>query len=458
MISLNISNFKQEAEKFISLGLPILGTQLVMYGLTTTDYIMAGYYSSDDLAGLGLAASIFNPIYFLTAGVMFGINPIIAQLYGKKDFIQIRLKTRRFLWAALLIGFVFFLVLRNSYLIFNFIDTEADIKNISIEYLKIISYGAIPMTIYQALRGYSEGITQTRIVFLISFGIFILNIPFNYLFIFYFDYGGVGCGYATTILVIIGLVIFWLVTLLSEKYKKTSIYGEFINPDFLSTLELFRIGGPISFGVFVELSMFSGAALIISFFGSTALAAHTIAINIVGLLFMLPLSLGLASAIRVGNLVGEQNYSQANYASNFSLRSSIFIAVINILIIFFLGSQLISFYTSDISVSKIAIILLYYSLIFQIPDAIGFSAIGSLRGHKDTFGPMINFIISYWICALPLGIYFAFESGDYIPNGPEGMWFGMIIGIMISAFLNLKRLKNKKRKLKELFKPRANQI
>ena len=59
----------------------------------------------------------------------------------------------------------FFLVLRNSYLIFNFIDTEADIKNISIEYLKIISYGAIPMTIYQALRGYSEGITQTRIVF-----------------------------------------------------------------------------------------------------------------------------------------------------------------------------------------------------------------------------------------------------------------------------------------------------
>ena len=204
--------------------------------------------------------------------------------------------------------------------------------------------------------------------------------------------------------------------------------------------------------------MFSGAALIISFFGSTALAAHTIAINIVGLLFMLPLSLGLASAIRVGNLVGEQNYSQANYASNFSLRSSIFIAVINILIIFFLGSQLISFYTSDISVSKIAIILLYYSLIFQIPDAIGFSAIGSLRGHKDTFGPMINFIISYWICALPLGIYFAFESGDYIPNGPEGMWFGMIIGIMISAFLNLKRLKNKKRKLKELFKPRANQI
>jgi len=452
VISLNVSNFKQEAKRFFSLGLPILGTQLVMYGLTTTDYIMAGYYSSDDLAGLGLAASIFNPIYFLTAGVMFGINPIIAQLYGKKDFNQIRLKTRKFLWTAFLIGFIFFLVLSNSYLIFNFIDTEEHIKNISIEYLKIISFGAIPMTIYQALRGYSEGITQTKVVFLISFGIFIFNIPFNYLFIFYFDYGGVGCGYATTILVILGLIFFWLVTLYSDRYKKTNIYGEFITPDLLSSIELFKIGGPISFGVFVELSMFSGAALIIAFFGSTALAAHTIAINIVGLLFMLPLSLGLASAIRVGNLVGEQNYSQANYATNFSLRTSVFIALINIFLIFFLGSQLISFYTSDDAVSNIALVLLYYSIIFQIPDAIGFSAIGSLRGHKDTFGPMVNFIISYWVCALPLGVYFAFGNGNLIPKGAEGMWFGMIIGITVSAFLNLRRLKNKKKDSKKFFK------
>ena len=64
MISLNISNFKQEAKKFISLGLPILGTQLVMYGLTTTDYIMAGYYSSDDLAGLDWLLQYLIPSIF----------------------------------------------------------------------------------------------------------------------------------------------------------------------------------------------------------------------------------------------------------------------------------------------------------------------------------------------------------------------------------------------------------
>ena len=64
MIDLNVANFYREAKRFLAIGVPILGTQIVMYGLTTTDYIMAGYYSSDDLAGLGLAASIFNPLYF----------------------------------------------------------------------------------------------------------------------------------------------------------------------------------------------------------------------------------------------------------------------------------------------------------------------------------------------------------------------------------------------------------
>ena len=79
MITLNFKNFIQEGKIFLKLGLPILGSQLVMYGMTTTDYIMAGYSSSDDLAGVCLAAAIFNPIFFLSAGLMFGITPIIAQ-------------------------------------------------------------------------------------------------------------------------------------------------------------------------------------------------------------------------------------------------------------------------------------------------------------------------------------------------------------------------------------------
>ena len=197
--------------------------------------------------------------------------------------------------------------------------------------------------------------------------------------------------------------------------------------------------------------MFSGAALVISLFGAVSLAAHTIAINIVGLLFMLPLSLGLASAIRVGNLIGEKNYTKANYAANFSLRLSVFAALFNFILIILGGEFLINLYTSDLPVISKAIGLLMLAAIFQVPDAIGFSAIGSLRGHKDTFATMVNLIISYWFFALPIGIYLAFSNYVGIPNEAEGIWIGMIIGISISAVLNTLRLKHKKNLLKNLY-------
>ena len=96
--------------------------------------------------------------------------------------------------------------------------------------------------------------------------------------------------------------------------------------------------------------------------------------------------------------------------------------------------------------------------IFQIPDAIGFSAIGSLRGHKDTFATMVIMIISYWLVALPLGMFFAFNSNGLFPDGAQGIWIGMIFGIIISAVLNSMRLRYKKNKLKQLFKLRSNEV
>ena len=451
MFKFNSVNFSKEANIFKKIGLPILGSQLVMYAMTTTDYIMAGYYSANDLAGVGLGASIFNPLYFLTAGVMFGIAPIIAQHFGAKEFDQIKLKTRKFLWVSLVIGAIFSFLLFNAGIIINLLGTEENISRVSLGYLKAVAFGAIPITLYQALRNYSEGITQTKIVFIIGTLGFLLNIPLNYIFIFHFGFGGIGCGIATSIISFLGLGTMWLATIVLKQYKQAFIYGEFVLPDIKSAIELIRIGGPISFGIFVELSMFSGAALVISLFGATSLAAHTIAINIVGLLFMLPLSLGLASAIRVGNLIGEKSFSKANYAANFSLRLSFFVAILNFILIIVGGEFLISLYTTELPVIAKAIGLLMLAAIFQVPDAIGFSAIGSLRGHKDTFATMVNLIISYWFFALPIGIFLALSNYAGVPNEAEGIWIGMIIGIAISAILNALRLKYKKKLLKKLY-------
>ena len=125
-------------------------------------------------------------------------------------------------------------------------------------------------------------------------------------------------------------------------------------------------------------------------------------------------------------------------------------AILNFCLLLIAGELLIGLYTNDQSVVIKAMGLLALAAIFQLPDGIRFSAIWSLRGHKDTFITMVNLVISYWFFALPIGIYMAFNEIAGLPNEAEGIWIGMIIGIMISAILNTGRLKYMKGLLKKL--------
>ena len=69
------------------------------------------------------------------------------------------------------------------------------------------------------------------------------------------------------------------------------------------------MGLPIGLGIFVELSMFSGAAIILGPLGDLIVASHAVALSIASFLFMVPLSIGLAAATRVGNLLGAEHYT-----------------------------------------------------------------------------------------------------------------------------------------------------
>ena len=118
---------------------------------------------------------------------------------------------------------------------------------------------------------------------------------------------------------------------------------------------------------------------------------------------MLPLAFGLATATRVGNLIGEQRLLDAEFSTRSSLLLCFVIAIITTITIYTFREFLVSLYTNDPQVIALGVSLLLYAAIFQIPDGVQMSAVGSLRGFKDTFVPMILILISYWIIALPAG-------------------------------------------------------
>ena len=187
--------------------------------------------------------------------------------------------------------------------------------------------------------------------------------------------------------------------------------------------------------IFVEGSLFVGAALLIGQLGPVPAAAHLIAINFSALVFMIPVGLSSAVSIRVGNAVGRGEPDAARYAGWIGLLIVLFFQTASAGIMFFFPEWVVRIYTDDIVVAPLAVSLLFYAAIFQYPDGIQMVAAGTLRGYKDTRKPMLYMVISFWIVGMTLGYNLTFNFG----MGPAGMWVGMIAGLTVASILMLRR-------------------
>jgi MATE family multidrug resistance protein len=229
------------------------------------------------------------------------------------------------------------------------------------------------------------------------------------------------------------LALIWYIAK-SKNYTITKPFQKLPFPSKGTLIEIFKLGFPIGLGIFIELAMFSGAALIISPLGKEIVAGHAIAMNIASFFFVISLSIGLAAATRVGNLIGAKRMLDARFASISSIVLCTMIAFINTVIILTFKDQLSALFSTEEAVVMVASNLLIFAAIFQIPDGAQIGAIGALRGYKDTFAPMIITLLVYWFMAVPFGYFLTFY-GFSEPLGASGMWIAMIAGLSVFAVL-----------------------
>ena len=439
-----MNKFFAETRHFFRIGVPMLGSQLSFMIMSATDTIVAGRAGADQLAGLVIANSFTFPIYMFMAGIIFSVIPIVAQLNGAKKDLEIGQKIRETFWLTLFLGFLLIVIFYFGSELMSLLPIDEKITSISISYLKAISIGMFFYIMYRLLSSYSEGLTLTLPDFFVVFSGALINIPLDIIFVYgYFgvpEMGGVGCGYATSIVSTLMFIAMLCIVLFSKPYKKNKLFSKFNGPSIKTSIEVLKLGTPIGFGIFAEMSMYSGAAIILAPLGENIVSGHAVALSIASIVFMLPLAIGLAASTRVGNLLGEKRFTDARYSSFISVSLCFFGALFNMTLLFTLGDKLISLYTTDVLVFSIASHLIIFAAIFQIPDGIGMGSLGALRGYKDTFMTMVFLVISYWVFAIPFG-YFLTYYGINEPMGASGMWVSMIVGLVIFALLITSRLR-----------------
>ncbi|MDA8564176.1 MATE family efflux transporter [Mariniblastus sp.] len=175
-------------------------------------------------------------------------------------------------------------------------------------------------------------------------------------------------------------------------------------------------------------------AFLIGKFGTEPLAAHQIAIQSASISFMIPLGIGLAASIRVGNAIGRGSRSDAAEAGFAAMLVALSYAVCSGLIFWFLPETLLSLYfdiddPENAATTKIAVSFLRVAATFQLFDAIQVVASCSLRGLKDTRAAMLLSLLSYWVIGLTACLLLCYTFGF----GPIGLWYGLIVALGAAA-------------------------
>lgn len=401
--------------------------------------MIAGHYSSECLAAIGLAVAIANPIMISLLGLQFSISPILAQKRGRGE------DTTPYFYSVLFYSFLvslisFVLTYLSSYFVHYFGYSE-NITRIIVEYLRIGSFSAFALCLYQGLKEYLQSSEKTVSANLIALLAVVVNLGLNYGLVFG-QFGlpelkESGLAWAS-----LGVRVFMagalLVVTIKLWKKKAHIDWGFIK-------EVFKLGTPIAFTLFFEIMAFCSVTLFVGKFGEIQSAANNIALNIGSLAFMIPMSIGAAVSVKIGHAYGERNFSLIKTFAKVSILFSLSFSIFTGMLFFIFPQVFVSVFSTDTEVLEWGSRLLFYVACFQLFDGAQVTQAGVLRGLNITKAAFIAVFFGYWIVGLPIGYYLAFvQKLEAI-----GFWQGLSISLAVVALMLALVLKHALKKIKQ---------
>ena len=250
-----------------------------------------------------------------------------------------------------------------------------------------------------------------------------LNVGLNYLFVYTFDMGLIGAPIATGI-------SYWLSFILLVLYSRfvagSRCWGGWDHASHQNLGIFARLAALGIVHVGTEWWAFEIVALAAGRLGTIPLAAQSVIMTTDQVMNTIPFGIGVAASIRVGNLLGAKNAKGAARAANVAAWLSIFMGTLVLIVLMCVKDFYAKIFNDDVNVIKLTAEVMPYVALFQIADGLNGSCGGSLRGMgRQHIGAAVNFV-SYYMGALPLGIWLAFHGW-----GLAGLWVGQCIALYL---------------------------
>jgi MATE family multidrug resistance protein len=439
------TNVRGEIRAMLRIAGPLVAAELGWMLQGVIDTMMVGRlpYSAAAIGGTAIANMLFYSTVIFIEGLLFGMDPLVAQAFGAKRYEDCHRTLFGGLWLIIPLAPLQMLLVWNALPWIQAYGVDAAVMVQAREFMIALVWSTFPLLVYFVLRHYLQAMNHVHVVMFSLVTANLVNWLFNWLLIYGhagFPAMGVrGSGWATVIAriymaaVLVGY-LFWI-----NGREHMHVFSAAREKAFRRVREILRYGIPSGIQIELELAVFFISAVWIGTLGALPIAAHQVALNVVAMSYMVPLGIGAAAAVRVGQAIGRRDPHGAQRAGWVAIcMGAGFMALCGIALV--TAPHAIGRAFSDNEQVVIAAVsLLQIGAIFQLFDGIQAVSTGALRGAGETRIPMFTFLFAYWFAGLPLGYWLCFHAGW----GARGLWVGfctalITVGLVLVVVWNRK--------------------
>lgn len=432
---------RRTLREIVRLAWPVFIAQIAVMANGLIDTLMAGRYSTLDLAAVGIGASIYVTLFVTLNGVLIALIPICGQLFGARRDAEIGEEIRQSLWFALWLSALSLFMLMHPEPLFRLANLSGEVEARTRDYLQAICWGVPAAYAMRVFQGFSTAVSRPRPVMLLNLCGLLLKVPLNAMLMYgYFGLpamGGAGCALATSIIAWLICIAAWIYCVREPAYARFDVFRRWSWPHWRPQWQLLALGGPICVTFLVDVTAFTFMALFIARFGVLYSAAHQIAASLTSMCFMLPLAIGNATAVLCAQAIGAGDPMRARRTGWTGIGLGLGMGLAVGFLIALAAPAIAALYSTDEAVRTLAATLLLFVAAYHCCDAVQAVAVNALRAYRRTVLPMLFYGLTLWGLGLGGGYLLGIEGwlNGGIPLRAEGFWAGGLAGMALTAVL-----------------------
>ncbi len=423
----------------------VLVGQLAVIAFGVADTVIAGRYSDTALAALSVGSAIYVSVYVGLIGVIQALLPIWAQMRGARQHHAVGQSLRQSLYLCALLGAAGMTVLLLPGRLLQWADIPESMQGEVRDYLAVLALAFVPSLLFRLFSTLNQALGKPVLITWLQIGALAVKIPLSIWFVAggagLAPQGAVGCAWATLLVNYLLLLMVVLLLRSNSIYWPYRIWARMEKPDWRQIAGFLRLGLPAGLSFMVEVTSLTLMALFIARLGIVATASHQIAANLAALLYMVPLSLAIASSARVSYWIGAGDPAKARRIVGVALGLSALSASLLALVLWLLSQQIPTWYSRNPSVVLTASSLLGWVALYHLADSLQAVSAFMLRCYRISLAPLMIYGVLLWGIGLAGGYFLAYVGTSVTPAAPMpgSFWSAatLALGVVALSFLGL---------------------